>query len=169
MKFVFVLQVGANGSVTVNENSSAVISQTSLHIINPHIPPTDIVYTLVRPPKHGYLAIDPSNSHGYYLSYFISLFLNNQLSFHPNPTNSLRLITHATSSQIYTQILMQSIPSISIPLWHQFSILICITVNVTCIPKLIFKNYANKSNIIVSSVLVCRNDCIFTLKHVTFY
>lgn len=64
-------QVGANGSVLVNENSSAVISQTSLHIINPHIPPTDIVYTLTKPPRHGYLAIDPSNSHGMFSSSYI--------------------------------------------------------------------------------------------------
>jgi hypothetical protein len=60
----FFFKVGANGSVVVNENSSAVISQTSLHIINPHIPPSDIVYTLSRPPTHGYLAIDPNHSNG---------------------------------------------------------------------------------------------------------
>ncbi|CAG7786715.1 unnamed protein product, partial [Allacma fusca] len=54
------LSVGANGSVVVNENSSAVISQTSLQISNAHIPPNHIVYTLTRPPKHGYLAVDPS-------------------------------------------------------------------------------------------------------------
>ncbi|OXA39675.1 Chondroitin sulfate proteoglycan 4 [Folsomia candida] len=57
------LVVGANRSVTVGENSSAIISQNFLHITNPHIPPADIVYTLVRQPVHGYLAIDPSPSH----------------------------------------------------------------------------------------------------------
>lgn len=56
--------MGANRSVTVGENSSAIISQNFLHITNPHIPPADIVYTLVRQPVHGYLAIDPSPSHG---------------------------------------------------------------------------------------------------------
>lgn len=71
--FFLIPQVGANGSVLVNENSSAVISQTSLHIINPHIPPTDIVYTLTKPPRHGYLAIDPSNSHGMFSSSYIKV------------------------------------------------------------------------------------------------
>ena len=71
-------QVGANRSVLVNENSSAVISQSSLHILNPHIPPTDIVYTLTRPPRHGYLAIDPVQANGKYF-------------FHPIPTVTLPL------------------------------------------------------------------------------
>jgi hypothetical protein len=58
------MKVGANESVLVQENSSAVISQACLRISNPHIPPTDVVYTLTRPPRHGYLAIDPKHPNG---------------------------------------------------------------------------------------------------------
>ncbi|XP_039276162.1 chondroitin sulfate proteoglycan 4-like [Nilaparvata lugens] len=55
------LLVTANHSLHVEESTSVILASKYLQVKQPHVPPSDIMFVIVEPPRYGYLEMEGAN------------------------------------------------------------------------------------------------------------